>query len=221
MELTLQLNFEKKSKRKPCKEINPIFNSYADSQSSGRPKARQYLSVCQSKLNSAATSCSISPRHSVIPLQLVSPCSVNISKQLQQKLKSRVAPAKNPVRKKSSVFLRTVNWQKENNQKIKQLQLEKEKNELHGCTFTPKLNKYIDKQRHTSLEPTRFLFANYNQRIHSSITKNFNEIIEGEQQDKVISKEDEEIELSYKRITNALDSMSKQIQDSLANSKKK
>ena len=108
MELKIQLNLADNYKRTPCKEMN--FN--ADSLKPDKPylkSTKRYHSSAQNtRLNSPNNKFSLSPNHASIPLGLVSPCSVNISKQLQQKLKVRCKAMNFKLEKQPSIFFRTV-----------------------------------------------------------------------------------------------------------------
>ena len=217
MNLNIQLKPKCYTKRKPCREINLDLQDITSTACSTKSRMTKPSTAYQTIVNSINNSCSISPRTSAIPLELVSPCSVNISKILQEKLKSRHSSKTNSIDKEPTVFFRAVAWKNNNHSKITRLRKEKEKSEMIECTFTPKVNKYIEKSRDKSMRPATKRLLTFRRHPSNNESRYSCENSEATRTYEEITK-DEAIEKSFIRITSTLDTISKQILESIANS---
>ncbi|OMJ84955.1 hypothetical protein SteCoe_13864 [Stentor coeruleus] len=218
MELPLQLNVKPSLKRNPCKEVNIDLTSLLSTRNSAKSVASTFCSATQSKRTSADNSFTSSPTKAVIPLSLVSTCTVKISKELQSELKSRRRVKTKEIKDYPTVFSRSINWKHESCIKVERLKFEKEISEMHECTFTPKLNKALAKSRYTSQPPQRPRIFIFNASANTSMDK----VKENHDTSRLLFEENEAndklLERSFMKITNTLETMSKEIQNSLAKS---
>jgi hypothetical protein len=214
MELIPRLNLVEGLRRKPCREVNQDLHITTASTNPSKPSIKIHKSNPQSTLASSLNSFSLSPNRFNIRLDLVSQGTVQISKQLQQKLKSRCSSRKKNMNKQISIFHRTINWKHESEQKIMRLKTEKDKREILECTFTPKFSRYFNRTRYTPSEnkkPSVFIFN------ESGYSNNMKSNLENIETDSVKNIEkDDLIETYYKNITHTLDTISKEIQESFA-----
>lgn len=207
------MQLKSKPRRKVLQEnSNP---AHLHTTSTVKPRLQRFSSICRTQLNSINNSRSVSPQFSAVPLSLVSPCSVNISNKLQEELKKRGKTRENSIEKDPNLFVRALHWKKEKQIKIAYLQGEKEKKELEGCTFTPKVNRSTNSTRRRSVQPVTlrsFNFSSYSKCLAVRETK---ENMKEQDLEAKRAEEDREIEKRYLKITKNLDLILGQIQDSL------
>lgn len=224
MELTAKRKMKRTAPRVPCKELNFQFAKNLQETQKQKPVNIKNLSIQVSQKTSADNSFSLSPMRPALPLYLVTSSNANISSALQQQIKSRSnsKTQKKTQTPKNSFFSRNQEWKKITNSKILRLKQEKDNFEISQCTFAPNIHKYSEKNRLSSRRASEFreLFCTNDESMLKDQVKDIS--IAGidkktfdlrEIKDKTW--QEDEIERSFLRITKALDTISRQIVETI------
>lgn len=223
MELTAKRKMKRTAPRVPCKELNFHTTKRIEDKEVAKPINIKNLSVQISQKTSADNSFDLSPMRPSLPLYFVTPSNVNISTALQQRIKSRSNSKTQEKNKtpKNCFFSRNQEWKNDSNKRILRLKQEKDLFEMSQCTFVPNLQKLNEKSRLSSRRGSGFreIFCTKEENVVKERMRDGKSAFEGKTYDlrdfRDKSGMEVDIEESFLRVTRALDSISKQIVETI------
>jgi len=221
MELTAKSKIKRTAPRVPCKELNFQFTKRTEDKGGAKPINIKNFSVQISQKSSADNSFSMSPMRPSLPLYLVTPSNVSISTALQMRIKSRSNSKTQEKTKtpRNTFFSRNQEWKNDSNKRILRLKQEKDLFEISQCTFAPNLQKSTEKSRLSSRRGSGFreLFCTKDEKVVKEKLKDGkgSEFETRTYDFRGKSAMEDDIEESFLRVTRVLDSISKQIVETI------